>query len=844
MAFKCPECGAELRIRHFEGTSTVSCMACDMERAVPASKSDEEAYLNSIMREAHTEQEGGAGQGKRSANKSGGGAAAEEGEGEIVGVLTHEEVNAMIGECNPPDAVRRLLHSRVVRLAHYECLRRQDPKVGSMVGSVGIDKRVAEKLEGDGIGSLYSYQEEAIRRIMAGESVVIEAPTAFGKTEAFLVPIVHMCAKGAGSGVQALFVYPTKALGRDQHEKIARVAEAADVRSAVFDGDTPRRDRERLSQDPPDIIITNFDLLHYQLFQNGLLAGMLRGVRFFVVDETHTYTGIFGSNAHHIMQRVSRLAGPLQYVGASATLNDSKEFCSRLFGRDVGIVRELGRRSTVDFAMLSPATVKTGHKERHLPKRDLIVNLAAKLSHGRHKTMIFSNSHYNAERVGMEARSKGLRAEIHRGGIDARALKSVESRFRSGETNVISCTPTLELGIDVGNVDTVISETIPSNRFMQRLGRAGREGNRGCALLVLGDDPISQYYSEHPADYMRDEWIPHIDVGNPDVLERQTVAMASDRPLGASEVSERAQAVSRCVRNGLLERVGQTFKATERGRSQLAYSIRGIGESITVYLSGTKVGERNLPVALSELHPGAVYMLKGRRYRVGLLDYPIGKRAEIEPLKRGLKRETRALGDDSAQVLERIGGRKCHGMAVELCRLRITKTIREYFEIDVSVDPGQVLSRHPLGTPLSYSFDTKGIRFRLPRPVSASGGKSSPGFIEAWSYHAAEHVIVDGGRMVTGASASDINGMSDSAGLVHVYDDTVGGSGVSEVLYDRMEGAVARARDVVAGCPCAEEGGCPRCTMSYRCKLNNAGMHKRGALESFRRISDGEATVI
>lgn len=841
MAFKCPECGADLNIRHLDGAAVVSCMACNMEKMVPSSGNDEEAYMNSIMQETHTTQnydtmhkDYNIKQNKEQvANNK-----------KIINVLTTDEVNKKIGDNDPPKLVREVLHSKKIRLAHYECLQRQDPSKGPNVNSMGIDKRIVKQLQHSGIETFYLYQAEAIKRIMDGESVVIEAPTAFGKTESFLVPIAHMCANRKQSGVYALFVYPTKALGRDQHKKIMRIAETAGVRAAVFDGDTPHEERKRLSQDPPDIIITNFDLLHYQLFQNGLLAHMLQGVKFFVVDETHTYTGFFGSNVHHIMARVRRFTDSLQYIGASATLNDSKEFCTKLFGQNVGIIRELGRKSTIDLVMLSPATVKTKNRERQLSKKELMVNLAGKLSLGEHKTMIFSNSHYNAERIGMEAKQKNLRAEIHRGGIEASTLNVVEKKFQTGEINIISCTPTLELGIDIGNVDTVISETIPSNRFMQRFGRAGREGNRGCAFLVLGEDPISQYYSAHPRDYMRDEWIPHIDVENPDVLERQTVAMASDRPLNAKEVSERAQIVNMCVKKGLLEHVGQTFKTTGKGRSLLTYSIRGIGESVTIHLKGKKVGDRNLPTALSELHPGAVYMLKGKRYLVGRLEYPTGKRAEIEPVQKGRKIETKALGDDSATVLEIIDDRKCYGMTVELCKLRITQVVREYFVIDVSREPSNVIARHTLDSPLSYSFDTKGIRFLLPRPASTSQKETRPKPLESWSYHAAEHVIIDGGRMVTGAAASDINGMSDSTGLVYVYDDTVGGNGISKVLYDKLEDAVSRARDVIAGCPCIYEEGCPRCTMSYRCKKNNSRMHKQGALESFRRIMDGEVTRV
>lgn len=840
--YKCPECGGELDIRHLGDMAIVSCRTCHVEKAVPTSGRDEEAYLNSIMQEEHVTKNQDRGM-EYNVDQNMESRSNDEEDTKIINVLTHKEIDEKIGKYDPPKAVREVLHSRVIHLAHYECRPRQEPKNGPKVETMDIDDRIAKQLQNDGIESFYMYQAEAVEHIMEGKSIVIEAPTAFGKTEAFVVPIINMCSKYKKDGVCALFVYPTKALGRDQHAKISRIASAVGMRAAVFDGDTEQSERYRLAQNPPQIIITNFDLLHHQMFRRGKLIGMLQALNFLVVDETHSYTGIFGSNVHHIIARLKRLTGSLQCIGASATLNDSKEFCENLFGQHVTVVRETGRRSAIDFAMMSPAVIKSKKREQQMSKKELIVNLATKLSHGTHKTMIFSNSHYNAERIGMEAKQKKLRAEIHRGGINSNVLKSIESRFRSGEVNVISCTPTLELGIDVGNVDTVISETIPSNRFIQRLGRAGREGNRGCALLVLGDDPISQYYSAHPGDYMQDEWVPHVDVENPDVLEIQTVAMASDRPLDAKEVSERAQAVNLCAKNGLLERVGQTFKSTERGTSKLvAYSIRGIGEGVTIYSKGAKVGERNLPIALNELHPGAVYVLRGKRYRVAHLEYPTGKRADIEPVQKGSKVETMATGDDSASVLEVVDKRECYGVAVEFCRLRITKIVSGYYVFDTSQKPSKIVARIDLETPLTYSFETKGVRFQVPRPKTTIGKESDSVYAEAGAYHAVEHVIIDGGRMITGAAASDINGMSDNKGLIYVYDDTVGGSGISKVLYDRLEDAMTRARDVIAGCPCSSRGGCPRCTMSYRCKTNNEPVHKHGALETFCRIIDEGAT--
>lgn len=801
----------------------------------------------------------------------------DEGDG-MEGVLSHEEIRQMIGDADPPKATLAALHHRGACLASYTLLPRIDPKRGPGVESMELDDKIVKFLRSCGIAEFYAYQHEAIGHILERKSVVIEAPTAFGKTEAFLVPISHLASKMQTGRVLALFVYPTKALGRDQLPKIAAMAEALGMQAAIFDGDTMKNVKNSLVHHPPEFLITNFDTIHKQMYMHNQLAGMLDSVKFLVVDEAHYYAGVFGANAHHIISRLKRFTGPIQCIASSATLHDSGKFCSVLFGQSMTVVKETGRRSKVDMAIMAPP----GNN----PKRWLMVDIAkilithdraprldatlAKTSHlgsshaalqntaggkgarpdqnpdyrrddvalRKTKLMVFSNTHRSVELVGRDARLDGLRAEIHRGGLDPACLECIEAEFRAGGLDMLSCTPTLELGMDIGHVDGVISEGVPANRFMQRIGRAGREGERGCAFLVLGGDPISRYYLEHPDEFMKDEWVPHIDVANPDIEDTHTIAAARDRPLEGDEIKTRRESIVRCRQAGLLQPADQALRATASGEYRVdQHSIRGIEKSVIIRLGRKTIGRRSLPMALSELHEGAIYMLGGELYKVEKLDYSGSKKATVVAMPRNTRERTRALGRGWARETEKIISRPCLGMEVGLCRLRVTQTINGYVRYTRSDMEYKFLAQQ-----LRHTFPTKGIKLRV-KATQETMIHGEHKNVHHESCHAIEHLVASASRMIAGAAEPDVDGVLNEGGLIYIYDNVRGGNGIAGILYERMERVIQRAYDIVASCPCKQTRGCPRCTLSYRCSSNNADLHKDGAKALLEKMLGSKAAL-
>ena len=802
----------------------VSCVKCGIEDLLEFSKNVDEVFLEFLSRfDKGLVTEGGLSEGLKD-------------EGIVRG---ENEIKEMIGKNNPDKITEEILFSKKDYISEYKVLSNPEPEMGCKVEELGLDESITENLKELKIEKFYKFQEEAIKEITFGENVVIEAPTASGKTEAFLIPVIQRIKKDASEGnVFAIFVYPTKALAHDQYPKIQKFAEKIGIKVKVFDGDTKQEERREIIDHPPEILITNFDVLHYHMWHQTKFSSLLASTRILITDEAHVYSGIFGSNVHYIIKRLKRICtNKLQFIAASATLDDAKEFCEKLFGEKMQKIQGSGRKGKTDFVMLFPS-LRT--------QRALMVELTKKLTEKNHKTMVFNNSHLNSELLAMQAKKQKINIKVHRAGLMANYRTSVERQFKEDKLQAISCTPTLELGIDVGNVDCVISSTIPVNRLIQRIGRAARKGQRGYAFLALGNDPISQYYKNHPDDYFEDIEKTYIDPKNPFVEEFQVLAMACDRPISKHELKEHQEIIEHhIIKENLKEFNNRIIPNFDKINSLLnEYSIRGIGKSIDIFLDGKKVGDRVLPIALEELHKDAIYFLAGIRYKVKEFDYPEKNYAKLERIPRDYPYYTKSLTEEWPTIETVFERRNANGVEVAFCKLHIEKKVYGYVNIELGQEITQG-EKIQLDTPLEYDFITKGIVFHAPRPLKVIEESEDEEYTEASGYHATEHVVIEGSNMITGGVSQDLGGISlGTSGLIFIYDGAIGGSGASKALYDRFEKALERSMFIIRECPCKNESGCPRCTFSYRCGNNNEYLHKYSALEILERINSGEKTEL
>ncbi len=759
--------------------------------------------------------------------------------------------------------LNEVLSSKKDYVVEFRLIQDPDCKLGSQVTELPIDDKIISVLSRKGIKYVYKFQEESIKKILLGIDTVIVAPTASGKTEAFCIPILQKISHLAyfltnqttvtRSQIFAIFLYPTKALSRDQFPKIREFAESLGIRVGIFDGDTPVNERNMVLSAAPQIIITNFDVLHYHLWHRTRFSYLLRTSQFLVIDEAHIYTGVFGANVHYIVKRLERLCNnKLQIIAASATLPNAGQFCKTLFGREFEVVQGEGRKGKINFVMLFPSL------QSH---RSLVLDLVKRTTRGGHKTIAFSNSHLGSELLSFYLSRQGIKIKVHRAGLLPSVRKEVEQSFKKGKLMAISATPTLELGIDIGDLDAIVSGIVPINRLTQRFGRAARRGQEGYAFLALGNDPISQYYTSHPDDYFADQEQLYTDPSNPFVQEYQILAMACDKPISKFELytlnsnnTNVNNTIQKLVAENLIRRSSDEKPLVPNFKKAYEilndYNIRGIGNTVDILFNGNVVGGRSLPQAIEELHENAIYFLSGKRYRVKQLHYDVKSGAnqpyyaELISIPTDYPYYTRAMVGEWPNVIQIYEQKKVFGVDVKYCSLKIRKKVVGYTNIEIGQEVTQG-TKVMFSEPIEFEFITKGFVFRAPKPVDTLKDANDEDYVEMSGYHASEHVLIEGSSMITGGASQDMGGVSlGSSGVIFIHDGSIGGNGASKALYDRFEAAIKRALRILMECPCKSESGCPRCTYSYRCGNNNEYLHKNAAIDILDRAVSGEQTEI
>ncbi len=712
------------------------------------------------------------------------------------------------------------------KLVTLRILERTEIPYGCNVDELSLHPSVISALKRRGIVKLYKFQEEAIRKILDGKDVVIVSGTGTGKTEAFLTPILQDCIHHIGEGTRALVMYPTKALARDQIEKVYRMFPSIfGVSIAIYDGDTSEKDREKIRANPPSILISNPDMLN-RILPSKWFRDILSTLKIVVLDELHVYSGVFGAHVHHLLRRLRRKARRrLQFVGSSATIGNPEKFGKTLFDRDVEVISSKGR-----------VTGKTYHTFIQPLTRSRIseaVELANIMTNAGKKTLIFVRGHKEAESIKRLANMRKIKMGIHRAGLTERFRKKIEAEFKRGELEAVVATPTLELGIDIGDLDCVILTEIPPTfaKYLQRVGRAGRRGQTAYVFTILGEDPISRYYSENPDEFFKQDPEPvYIDPTNPVVTRSHLIGMACDRPIRLDEVEKMGEREKEIVRElisqgYLVERAIRLYPTEKCWKSLYSVNLRGTGDIVHIYdVKRRYLGFREMPTAIKELFPGAIYMHGGKLYQVLEFDY---KKATVTQIPQYLRLETKPIWRSEPVEFTPVKKGKVYSIPVTYGEMIIEHVVYGYKTRDFVTK--HVMSETMLEDPLKYRFETRGIAFQLPMNPEWDLEDA------ASAAHASEHVIISAAQTVVGADSAEMGGISYPDGTIFIYDGAVGGSGLTLLLIERLEKALNIALKILTSCKCKGDG-CPLCVYDYYCGNDNKFLSKTKAIELLRKV--------
>lgn len=674
------------------------------------------------------------------------------------------------------------------------------------------------------IEKLYSYQKETYDKITAGKNVVITAPTASGKTEAFLFPILDQILSDPTPGkLSALFVYPTKALAADQRSNINEYAKRCKLRVLQLDGSTKSREyREQLVTNPPDMLVTNFDMISWHLsrkndgFFSSEFVKMLSDVRFIVVDEAHSCTGLYGCNIQWILRRLLRINSKTQFIAASATLDNPKDFCSNLFPVEMELIEGNGKRGTIFFQILKP---NTGYM-------DLMIDIVRQFGLKGYQVMAFNRSRRDAEMLAIRGSDKKLDIEVHRSGLLDTHRNIVEIGLRDGNIRAVSCTPTLELGINIGHMDGTVSYYAPLGKLKQRMGRAGRKGQDAFAYMVLDENnPISNYYINNPDKYFEDDKYHSINFENPLVDDNQILFMARDMPLSAQDADKHSDIVSRLLSDRKLQRDGDCIRCTILGWSQASrMGIRNMGNTIFLSAQGKSVGEIEMPFAFDCLYPGAIYIHGKKTYRSLGFSGAIHRSAKLN--LEDTYNTTRPVKTKHYDVKEILQNRQEEKIKLEYCAVHITQCISKYKEKPRSGEPGDVKTHNI--EPQYLNIDTQGVRLRF---EDAGHNTAELSHEEARPLHTVGHLLIHAARMITGSESGELDGISDDEhSTILLYDNTMNGrNGASMAVFQNILYILERALEIIEQCGCNEPEGCPVCTHWVGCSQFNAGLSKEAA---------------
>ena len=713
-----------------------------------------------------------------------------------------------------------------------------------------LDPGLVEALRAAGIERLYSHQLQALKTA-ASSNLVITSGTASGKSLAFNLPVLDDIARDPKQ--RALYLYPMKALAQDQARKLASLRPPG-LRSAIYDGDTPRDERPAIRR-RSNLVLTNPDMLHVGLLPNHKNWGdFLANLSWIVVDEAHTYRGVFGSHVANVLRRLRRVAHAYgsepRFLLASATIANPVELAERLVGEPFELIDDDGApRSGREIAMWNPPLIDRATGTRRSPlseAADLLADLVSKNV----RTICFLKSRRGIEliqrftREALKARGKqdlANRIAPYRGGYTPLQRREIEARLIEGELLGVVATDALELGIDIGELDAAICVSFPGTvaSLRQMWGRAGRK-RRGLAVYVAGQDALDQFFCRHPDEFIeRPVEAAILDHENEQIASRHLIAAAYELPLTDSDTEFFGEAwrgrAERLTTEGELRRAGTRLMVRESGFVASEIPLRSAStDSVAVIEreSGEMLGLVEAERAFTTVHPGAIYLHLGRSYEVNELDIQ-GRRAVVSAFDGDWY--TRPKKDTEIYIEKIHEQRRTAGVELHFGEVSVTEQVTAFQRVSIAdQQPVDIVS---LDLP-EQNFATQALWYVFPERLR----NKMPPNVLLGALHATEHGQIAVLPLIAMCDRWDIGGLSTNVhfqtgeATIFIYDGHPGGVGITRCGYEQFALLLDDAERLIAECPC--ESGCPSCVQSPKCGNLNEPLHKEGALELMRSMKD------
>jgi DEAD/DEAH box helicase domain-containing protein len=697
----------------------------------------------------------------------------------------------------------------------------------------GIARELRQVLESRGISRLYSHQAESYEMVRRGKNVVLVTPTASGKTLGYNLPVIQSLLEEPE--MRALYLFPTKALSQDQQSTLNEVVMGGEMplKVSTYDGDTPGSLRIA-ARESGRIVISNPDMLHAGILPNHpKWIKFLSNLRFVVIDELHTYRGIFGSHMTNLVRRLRRIAKfygtEPQFICCSATIGNPDELAERIIEAPVEKIDEngapAGKRHIVFY---NPPLVDPVQGIR----RGVVLEskrIAARLLKKGIKTIVFARSRIRAELIAEYIRGElknfytdngGLRIESYRGGYLPGERRSIEQGLREGTVHAVVSTVALELGIDIGELDAAVLAGIPSSiaSVWQQSGRAGRRRRSSAAFLIASASATDQFLITHP-DYFfaqspESAWV------NPDnifVLMDHLKCAVFEIPMAEGELfgGKVDELLAYLEEGGTIRRTRGKWYWADRGYPAEGIGLRSASSQNVVIIDQTGgknevIGEMDLPSAKELLFPNAVYLHRGTQYLSLSLDV---EERTCYVREEKLNYYTDSIVKSDIKVLQVDEESKLLSCDLLLSDVLVRSQVAKYKKLKYG-------SHENLGYG-DIHLPEEEIHTRAAVIVFTEAGAAHRAF-HGIPPEIREDILSRIGRLIRNVApifllcerrdlglAERLRDPHTGAPSIYLYDKAPGGIGLSEGFIERWREILEAAEDTVATCSCAS--GCPSC---------------------------------
>lgn len=725
---------------------------------------------------------------------------------------------------------------------------------------------VREKFQSLGISDPWLHQVQAAELIHGGTHTIVATGTASGKSLAYLMPALDALYRSrkaafndAGAQASVLYICPTKALAADQLNAVASL-QVPGVRAASYDGDTDQASRAWIRQHA-NFIFTNPDMLHRGILPNHPgWARFFKRLRYVVIDEAHSYRGVFGSHVANLLRRLRRIcahygASPV-FVGASATSAAPEQSFSRLIGAAAqAVTHDFSASGELVIGLWEPPlTERLGENGAPL-RRTAIAESASVLTDlmAEHtRTIVFIKSRRGAETIATLTRRQleqfapelSVRLAAYRSGYLPAERRQIETALRNGELLAVTSTSALELGIDIAGLDAVVVAGWPGTRasFFQQIGRAGRAGQGSLAVFVASEDPLDTYLVHHPeAIFDIGVEATVFDPQNKYVLSGHLCAAAQEIPLHPDELEMFGPTcealLDSLVSRGYLRRRPAGWFWTHTQHAAAMFSIRADGGgpvNIIDSETGAILGTMDSPQTHYQAHPGAIYVHQGSSYFVEELDEQ-NHTVIVTRVNPDYYTTARDITTVAVQQTERHAEHR--NLSISFGEVIVTTQVVSFQR--KSIASNEVLSEEPLELE-ARELHTKSIWFTITEQRLINAG-ITPEFFPG-ALHAAEHAMIGLLPLVATSDRWDIGGVSTAIHVdtgqptIFVYDAQPGGAGFAERGFEQFVHWVRATRDAIDSCECSS--GCPSCVQSPKCGNRNNPLNKPGAVKLLTAVLD------